>query len=118
MDLFKTSSVIWFPEQGILLMSGVPEDKRVLVSEIFYEDFYNVWNNLVNEGRSPKDRREWQILYLYCFDEIKAEYELAQYILEMHKRYDCGIGVSASSFASKVFRKHYLKSPIQQIKSK
>jgi len=69
----------------------------------------------VNEGRAPRNRKEWQKLYLYCNSEIKATYELAEFILEIHKEYDCGICVSSSQLASKVFRKHFLKSPIPQV---
>ena len=69
----------------------------------------------MNEGRAPRDRKEWQKLYRYCNSEIKATYELAEFILEIHKRYDCGICVSSSQLASKVFRKHFLQSPIPQV---
>ena len=50
LDLFKTSSVIKFPEQGMLLVSGLPEDKRVVVSEILYEVFYKVWDNVSKQA--------------------------------------------------------------------
>ncbi|MEM3518235.1 MAG: DNA polymerase, partial [Nitrososphaerales archaeon] len=69
----------------------------------------------VEEGRAPKTRKEWQKLYLYCNDEIKAEYELAKYILEIHKKYDVGYSVSQAQLGSKIFRKHFLKDPISQI---
>ncbi|HUU88011.1 MAG TPA: DNA polymerase [Candidatus Glassbacteria bacterium] len=69
----------------------------------------------VNEGRAPRNRREWQKLYLYCKSEIKATYELAEFILKIHKEYDCGICVSSSQLASKVFRKHFLKTAIPQV---
>ena len=53
----------------------------------------------VNEGRAPRDRKEWQKLYLYCNSEIKATYELAEFILNTHETYDCGICVSSSQLA-------------------
>lgn len=69
----------------------------------------------VKEGRSPRNRKEWKELYRYCGEEIKAEYELAEFILEMHKEYDVGITISSAHFASKVFRKHFLRTPIPQV---
>ncbi len=71
--------------------------------------------DFVNDGRAPRDRKEWQKLYRYCNSEIKATYELSEFILNTHKTYDCGICVSSSQLASKVFRKHFLKSPIPQV---
>ncbi len=71
----------------------------------------------VREGKKPKTRSEWQDLYRYCRVEILATYDLAQYILDMHKRYDTAISVSASQFASKVFKKHFLKTKIPQVPS-
>ena len=64
----------------------------------------------VKEGRSPRNRKEWKELYRYCGEEIKAEYELAEFILEMHKEYNVGITVSSAHLASKVFRKHFLRN--------
>ncbi|MFH0748834.1 MAG: site-specific integrase [Candidatus Bathyarchaeota archaeon] len=52
LDLFKTSSRIRFPEQGMLLLSGVPDDKRVVVSEIVYEVFHKIWENLSRQALS------------------------------------------------------------------
>lgn|GEM_PF-1623778 len=69
----------------------------------------------VKEGRAPKTREEWQKLYLYCNAEIKAEYELAKFILGMHKRYDVGFSVSQAQLGSKIFRKYFLKESIPQI---
>lgn len=69
----------------------------------------------VEEGRKPRNRKEWKELYCYCGEEIKAECELAQFILKMHKKYDVGITVSSAHFASKVFRKHFLQTTIPQI---
>ena len=69
----------------------------------------------VNEGRAPKNRKEWQKLYRYCNSEIKATYELAEFILKMHQNYDCGLCVSSSQLASRVFRKHFLKTSIHQV---
>jgi DNA polymerase elongation subunit (family B) len=71
--------------------------------------------HFVNQGRAPKNRKEWQKLYRYCSSEIKATYELAEYILKIHKNYDCAICVSSFQLASRVFRKHFLKSPIPQV---
>ena len=50
LNLFKTSSVIKFPEKEMLLVSGVPEDKRVLVSEILYEVTHKIWENLSQQA--------------------------------------------------------------------
>lgn len=69
----------------------------------------------VNDGRAPRNRKEWQKLYRYCNSEIKATYELAEFILKIHERYDCGICVSSSQLASRVFRKHSLRSSIPQV---
>jgi hypothetical protein len=69
----------------------------------------------VENGRAPRNQDEWHRLHGYCKAEIKAQYELAEYILGMHKQFDCGISVSASQLSSKVFRKHYMKSPIPQV---
>jgi len=69
----------------------------------------------VQDGRRPRNRKEWKELYRYCGEEIKAEYELAEFILAMHKKYDVGITVSSASLASKVFRRHFLKTKIPQI---
>jgi hypothetical protein len=69
----------------------------------------------VENGRAPKNQDEWHRLRGYCRAEILAQHELAQFILDMHKQFDCGISVSVSQLSSKVFRKHYLKSPIPQV---
>ncbi|MBZ9572383.1 hypothetical protein KJA15_03570 [Patescibacteria group bacterium] len=66
-------------------------------------------------GRKPKNSKEWRELYRYCYDEIKAEYELAQWILNMLKKYDTTFCVSIAQLSSKIFRKHFLKTPIPQI---
>jgi len=50
LDLFKTSTTIQFPEKGMLLVSGVPEDKRVLVSGIVYEVFHKILENLSKQA--------------------------------------------------------------------
>lgn len=71
----------------------------------------------VMEGKKPRTREEWQELYRYCRAEILATYDLAQFILDMHKRYDTAISMSASQFASKVFKKHFLKQKIPQVPS-
>jgi hypothetical protein len=69
----------------------------------------------VQQGKSPQNREEWNKLYIYCYHEIKAQYELAQYILNMHKEYDTTFTVSIAQISSKIFRKHFLKEPIPQI---
>jgi hypothetical protein len=69
----------------------------------------------VENGRAPRNQHEWHMLHGYCRAEIRSQYELAEYVLGMHKHFDCSISVSASQLSSKVFRKHYLKSPIPQI---
>jgi hypothetical protein len=68
----------------------------------------------VKAGRAPRTREEWYRLHGYCRAEIMAEYELAQFILRMHEQNYCGLSVSASQLASKVFRKKYLKQLIPQ----
>ncbi len=68
----------------------------------------------VEAGRAPKNREELYRLHGYCRAEIKAEYELGQFILDMHQQYNCGIAISASQLSSKVFRKHFLDDSIPQ----
>ncbi|KXA94289.1 hypothetical protein AKJ65_04875 [candidate division MSBL1 archaeon SCGC-AAA259E19] len=74
--------------------------------------------DFVDEGKKPSNRKEWQKLYLYCGAEIKATYDLAEYILQKHKGYDTYITMSAPQFASKVFKKHYLAQRIPQVPEK
>lgn len=50
----------------------------------------------------------------YVTQEILAEYDLANYIVDMHRKYNVNFCVSSSQFASKVFKKHFLKEPITQ----
>ena len=70
----------------------------------------------VSEGRSPRNRKEWKDLKRYCSKEIRATYDLAKFILEkMHKPYDVPRSVSSAHLASHVFRKQFIKTPIQQI---
>ncbi|MEM3665187.1 MAG: DNA polymerase [Candidatus Jordarchaeales archaeon] len=69
----------------------------------------------VEQGKKPKNREQWIELYRYCYDEIKAQFELAQYILNMHREYDTTFTVSIAQLASKIFRKHFLKEKIPQI---
>jgi hypothetical protein len=69
----------------------------------------------VEQGKKPLNRKEWLSLYRYCFDEIKAQYELAKYVLETHERYNVPFTVSVAQLASKIFRKHFLKEHIPQI---
>lgn len=69
----------------------------------------------VTQGKKPKNRKEWKQLYKYCHAEIKAQYELAQWILTMHKKYDSTFTVSIAQLSSKIFRKHFLKTSIPQI---
>lgn len=68
----------------------------------------------VGQGKSPLNHEEWHKLYVYCYHEILAQYELAKYILEMHERYNVTLTVSIAQLASKIFRKHFLKEPIPQ----
>lgn len=101
---------------------------KVVDSANFFKDsLYNISRALgfkyvkrerpcfVKEGRAPRNRKEWQLLYPYCGNEIKAEFELAQHILGIHQRYDVGFSVSQAQLGSKIFRKHFLKELIQQI---
>lgn len=69
----------------------------------------------VEQGKKPKNHEEWHDLYRYCHSEILAQYELAQYILDIHVKYDVPFTVSIAQLASKIFRKHFLKEPISQI---
>jgi hypothetical protein len=69
----------------------------------------------VSQGKKPSNPQEWNILKIYCYHEIKAQYELAKYILGMHEKYDVPFTVSIAQLASKIFRKHFLKEPISQI---
>jgi hypothetical protein len=69
----------------------------------------------VEQGQSPQNGNEWHELYRYCFDEIRAEYELAKYILGIHSEYDISFTVSVAQLSSKIFRKKFLKEPIPQI---
>lgn len=71
----------------------------------------------VTRGKTPKNPKEWKRLVDYCRREILATYDLAQYVLDMHKQYDTAISISASQFASKVFKKHFLKTKIPQVPS-
>lgn len=72
--------------------------------------------DFVNEGRSPKNKKEWETLKRYCLDEIRAQYELSKFILEkMHKPYDVPRSVSSAHLSSYIFRKSFIKTPIQQI---
>lgn len=71
----------------------------------------------VKEGKKPRTGEEWRRLIDYCREEILSTYDLAQFILDMHRRYDTAVSVSASHFASKVFKKHFLKTKIPQVPS-
>lgn len=73
--------------------------------------------DFVTLGRKPKNKKEWTELIRYCGDEIKAQYELSKFILEkMHKAYDVPFSVSSAHLSSYVFRKHFMKEPITQIR--
>jgi hypothetical protein len=50
----------------------------------------------------------------YVEQEILAEHDLAMFVITMHQEYDVNFSVSSSQFASKVFKKHFLKDPIPQ----
>lgn len=69
----------------------------------------------VLEGRKPKGGKEREEFRRYTSDEILATCDLAEHILGMHREYDVPISMSAPSFAAHVFKRRYLKSPIQQI---
>ena len=69
----------------------------------------------VQHGGKPKNNDEWGELYHYCHAEIKAQYELGEWILNLHKKYDVTFCVSIAQLSSKIFRKHFLKQPISQI---
>jgi len=72
--------------------------------------------DFVNKGRSPNTVQEWKMLREYCIDEINAQYDLAEFILEkMHKPYDVPRSVSTAHLSSYIFRKNFIKTPIQQI---
>jgi len=68
----------------------------------------------VGEGKGPKIKEEWRRLIDYCRKEILSTYELARYVLNMHRNYNTAISISASQFASKVFKKRFLKTKISQ----
>jgi len=69
----------------------------------------------VSEGRKPENQREWDMLLRYCGREIKTTYDLAEYISNIHKKYDTSFSVSTPHLGSKIFRKHFLHSRIPQI---
>lgn len=48
LDLFKTSSVIRFPEHSMRLILDASEDKRVIITEIFQK----VWEELSRQTLS------------------------------------------------------------------
>jgi hypothetical protein len=73
--------------------------------------------SFVKEGKKPKNKEDWRILIDYCRKEILSTYDLAQHVLEMHRHYDVAISISASQFASKVFKKHFLRAKIPQTPS-
>lgn len=69
----------------------------------------------VQHGKKPRNRKEWRELHRYCYTEIKAQYELGEWILKLHQKYDVTFCVSIAQLSSKIFRKHFLKKPIPQI---
>lgn len=71
----------------------------------------------VGEGKGPKNKEEWRRLIDYCRKEILATYDLAKYIMDIHRQYNTAISISASQLASKVFKKHFLKTKIPQVLS-
>lgn len=71
----------------------------------------------VTQGEAPKNPKEWKRLIDYCRREILTTYDLAQYILDMHRHYDTAISISASQLSSKVFKTHFLKTKILQVLS-
>ena len=71
--------------------------------------------DFIKEGRKPVTRKDWQDLYLYCRGEILATYDLAKFILDMHRCYNTAVSISASQFASKVFKKHFINANVPQV---
>lgn len=57
---------------------------------------------------SPRDKEFCE----YAMRDSLIAYRVGLVILEMHKAYDVSLAVSAPHFASKVFRKHFLKKII------
>lgn len=63
----------------------------------------------IEEGKEPQSLDDHEIRE-YVEQEILAEYDLAMYIIDMHKKYDAGLSISSSDFSAKVFKKHFLRS--------
>ena len=69
----------------------------------------------IGEGKKPKTRNEQTITYNYCRKEILAQYDLAKWIIDLHKEYDVPISVSMAHLGSKILRKQFTPHPIQQV---
>ena len=68
----------------------------------------------VEEGKEIQSLKD-NVFKSYVKNEIYAEYDLANFIIDMHKSYDTNFCVSSSQLSSKVFKKRFLKEPIPQI---
>jgi hypothetical protein len=68
----------------------------------------------VERREAPSNLNEMHQLLRYCDFEIKATYDLANWILNRHKEYDVSISVSIADLASKIFRKKYMSEPLPQ----
>jgi hypothetical protein len=64
--------------------------------------------------RRPTSRREWQDTYRRCRSNIITQYELGQFIVRMHRKFDVPIALTSPSFAANVLRKHFIKGLIPQ----
>lgn len=54
----------------------------------------------------------------YAIEDAKTEFDLAKYIMDRHKEYDIPQTVSIAQFASKIFKKHFLKDALIRLPSK
>lgn len=64
--------------------------------------------------RKPTNRKEWQSTYRRCRANIITLYELGDFIIKMHKKFNVPIALTAPSFAANVLRKHFIKEFIPQ----
>lgn len=100
---------------AFVMGSGIANSLYNLSQFLDFKCKKRVRPKFVNEGKKPRNRKEWSELYHYCHDEIKAQYELGEWILRLHKKYDVTFCVSIAQLSSKIFRKHFLKTSIPQI---
>jgi len=49
----------------------------------------------------------------YAIADVRVLWELVYWILGIHRQYDVGLSVSLADLCGKIFRKHYVKTPIQ-----